>query len=842
MKSGLKKYRMTLLAGLCLLALFLAVMTTNLLSQLRELSRSAEDNMLWSISQIDIEFANLDAMLVEQISTGRHSVGDIGLRLDIALSRLQIVTSGRVAEILEGDRAAQRLMAALQTFELQAIDLADAPGPLTAEDVVALQDLVSSVRPDVRETALLGVRLSAEQSEARRAEFAAQLARTGWIAIGLVIIMAGLLILLDRLSASAARRDRALATSTQQLQATVAASLDAIIAANADGKIVDFNASAERVFGWTRDEILGQTMEDTIIPHRMRDAHYNGMKRYIETGKPRVIDAGRVELTALRKSGEEFPVELNITTAQDGEDQIFIAYIRDISERKISEQHLIDARDRAERTDKAKSRFLTVMSHEMRTPLNGILGVLDLLKTTNLDERQARYARIATSSSEVLLEHVNEALDITRVEAGELHLTLRDFEVMGVMRGLLDVFEPLAHEKALTITLDIAPAAQETYRGDAGRIRQILTNLIGNAIKFTESGGIALRVSGIHGPDVSSLRFEVADTGIGIPEDQQEQIFEDFFALGQSEGRQTRGDGLGLSIARRIARAMDGDVSVKSTRGEGSTFILTLPLKRTRSLPLQAPKPQDETSHATRSCAVLIVEDNHINRGVLSDMLISMGHYAQEAVNGEDCLEKIQEEPFDIIFMDISMPVMDGIEATQQLRRRDGPNRDTRVVGLTAHGREEYREQAIAAGMDRFHTKPIRFDTLRSILAEITSDEQSQLDTSHFPEALAELMDVLGPTKVAETAKAFLAELDALIDELGIAGDTASLTRRAHKVKGSAALLGQSNLQDMLAALEQAARSGDIDDPQHWASALKDQAARSKATFDRAISQSERSS
>lgn len=839
MRRDLDRYRITVLAGLCLLALLLAGMITNLLSQLQDLSKSAEDNMQWSISQIDTEFANLDAMLVQQVATEQHSMGDIELRLDITLSRLNIITSGRIAEIFEGNLQAQTLLASLQAFEQRAIALADAPGAMTSDDIVELQGLVSALRADVRETALLGVSLGAAESEARRAEFAAQLARTGWIAIGLLVLMAVLLLLLDRLLARAARRDRALATSSRQLQATVAASLDAIVTANTNGEIIDFNASAEQVFGWAREEIIGQTMEATFIPQRMRDAHHNGMKRYLDTGKPRVVDAGRVELAALRKSGEEFPVELNITTAQDGEDQIFIAYIRDISERKINEQRLIDARDRAERTDKAKSRFLTVMSHEMRTPLNGILGVLDLLKTTNLNEQQTRYARIATSSSEVLLEHVNEALDITRVETGELQLTKQDFNLNELMQGLLDVFDPLAREKDLSIDMQVDPTMQETYHGDAGRLRQILTNLIGNAVKFTDQGRITLRVSGIHGPDTSSLRFEVEDSGIGIPADQQEQIFEEFFALAQSEGRQTRGDGLGLSISRRIARAMDGDVSLKSAEGEGSVFTLTLPLQRTETVQ-PGPAADHDTPHdAPPPCNVLIVEDNSINRSVLTDMLTAMGHHVHEAVNGADCLEKAEDEDFDIIFMDISMPIMDGIEATEHLRKGDSPNRETHVVGLTAHGREEYRERAVAAGMDRFHTKPIRLDALQSILAEINSGEQSRLDTSNFPEALTEMIDVLGRAKVAETAEIFFSELEELIADLRAAGaqtDVTALAEAAHKSKGAASLLGQSDLQTTLAALESDARSGD-GDLETWASKLETGVALSKVTIDQATKQ-----
>ncbi|MEM6311822.1 MAG: response regulator [Pseudomonadota bacterium] len=829
MKSGLNRYRLAILAGVVLLAVLLASMAANLLSQLQDLSRAAEDNLQWSITQIDTEFANLDAAISTQIATQSLPDEAIQLRVDIALSRLNIINTGRSAEIFGDSEEARALIAPINAFAEAAIALSDAPGPLAGAALIQMQQLVRDVRPLVRDVALLGVRLGAEQAELRRSQFASQLALTGGIAMALLVVMAGLLTVLDRLLRRADHRDAELVASTKQLASTVTASLDAIVTANDSGEIIDFNTSAERVFGWKRDEIVGQTMEDTFIPHRMRDAHHNGMKRYLETGTPRVVDAGRVELAALRKSGEEFPVELNITTAQNGCETIFIAYIRDISERKINEQKLIDARDRAERTDKAKSQFLTVMSHEMRTPLNGILGVLDLLKTTPMTEEQGRYAQIATSSSEVLLEHVNEALDITRIENGKLQLSYQDFDLADLMRGLMDVFEPLAQEKNLTCTLEIDAAMRQRFHGDSGRIRQILTNLIGNAIKFTDEGGVHLHVSGIHGPKSSSLRFEVRDTGVGIPEDKQEQVFDDFVALANSSGRQNRGDGLGLAISRRVARAIDGDVTLTKSEETGSTFALTLStLSAVREDHAPAPsEPGVETAPSVQARSVLIVEDNSINRSVLSGMLTAMGHSVVEAVNGVECLQKADETVFNVIFMDISMPVMDGIEATQRLRADQGPNAQTQIIGLTAHGREEFRERAVAAGMNRFHTKPIRLDALRSIFIELASGTPSRLDAAQFPEALTEMIDMLGQAKVRSVADTFFAELKVLIADLRASPghtDTTELAEAVHKAKGAASLLGQTELQGKLGDLEQEARSDALGDLGGWADTLESSA------------------
>ncbi|MFL4471600.1 ATP-binding protein [Tateyamaria armeniaca] len=838
MKLGLNRYRMTVMAGICLLIFLLAIMVTNLLSQLRGLSAAAQDNMQWSISQIDTEFANLDAMLIEQMATGRFPDDEVQLRVDIALSRLNIINSGRAAEIFEGNAQAADMIAPLNTFARAAVALSDAPGPLRGEALDQMHQLVHDVRPHARDIALLGVSLGAAQSEARRAQFASQLARTGGIAIALLVLMAILMLFLDRLLQRAARRDAALSASSAQLSSTVAASLDAIVTAEATGRIVGFNASAERVFGWRRDEIVGQKMEDTFIPHRMRAAHTRGVKRYLETGTRHFVDAGRFEMSAQRKNGDEFPVEMNITTTQDGDETRFIAYIRDISARKSNEQKLIEARDRAEQTDKAKSRFLTVMSHEMRSPLNGILGVLDLLKTTKLDDQQARYAQIATSSSEILLEHVNEALDITRIETGELQLTMQDFDLVDLIQGLVDVFDPLAREKNLTLALEIEQNARGHYHGDAGRIRQILTNLIGNAIKFTETGGIALHVSGDHGPETSSLRFEVIDTGIGIPPDQHEQVFADFFALARSEGRQARGDGLGLSISRRIARAMDGDVSLKSAEGNGSVFVLSLPLERGGAV--TDTMTTDTQPTPMRPCDVLIVEDNSINRHVLSDMLSTMGHSVHQAVNGADCIDKGRDQRFDVIFMDISMPVMDGIEATRRLRSGNGANAQTHIVGLTAHGREEYREMAVASGMNRFHTKPIRLDALRTVFADVTLDEWPKADTERPPDALAEMVELLGRDRVASTADRFLSELAAFTADLRTGmtmQDSAVIAEAAHKAKGAASLLGQYDLETSLAALEEEARNDALLDAETWAAQLDTAAHDARSAFDAALRQ-----
>ncbi|MEX3017608.1 hybrid sensor histidine kinase/response regulator [Gymnodinialimonas hymeniacidonis] len=780
-----------------LLIVLLGVLGGNLLRELRGLSTADADNLQWTILQVETEIANLNATLSEAANDPSPDVDAVRLRADIALSRLLIVGRGEARDLFPGDAA--DLLARVNAYQDDMIAVLDADPGLSENDIIALRDLTRDIRPDIRDLVLLGLEAGTNRASARRAGFARQLTITGAIAIAVIVGLSAVLVVLDRLLARADQRDTELLNSSSRLASTVTASLDAIVTANEAGEIIEFNASAERIFGWSREEILGQKMEATIIPHQHRKAHAAGMERYLATHEPHVVDAGRVELSALRKSGEEFPVELNITSVESANGELFIAYLRDISQRKINEQKLIDARDKAEAMDRAKSQFLAVMSHEMRTPLNGILGVLDLMRQTRLTKQQDRYMRVASASGEILLEHVNEALDITRIEMGSMQLSPHPFEMRPAVQSVCDVLTPLAQEKGLSLSLDFDPGMDRIFDGDGARIGQILTNLIGNAIKFTEDGQIVVSVSGIHGADLTNATITVSDTGRGIPEDRLEDVFEDFVALAHSEGRQARGDGLGLSISRKVARLMGGELSVQSTIGQGSVFTLRIPLARAKAVAEAASNEiaDERLADTAQTKHILVVEDNAINRSVLRDMLERLGHSVTEASDGLDGLHQAQQSAFDLIIMDVSMPVMDGIETARRIRAEAGPNQRTRIVGLTAHGREEYRDRAIRAGMDGFFTKPIRFSALHDV---VSADAQSASPAGLDAEVIDDLIDVLGPEKVKATADAFFAESETQLDVLSSPeSDVAAIL---HKMRGGAALLGLKSVITQIDALD----------------------------------------
>ena len=796
-KFSLRKYRTAILIGLAALVVMLSFMVVTLLGQLRSLATSDSDNMQWSISQLDLEFANLSLHLSKELSGESTDWDRTKLPVDIALSRLQIVNSGRAAEILKQDPVNLDLLLQVNTYADQIIEIIDRPGEFGPSEVRQVRDLTETLRPLVRKLATSGVSISAENSKKRRAEFSTQLAWTGGTAIVLLLLMGLLLLLLDRLLRRAAQRDAELLVSSKRLSSTISASLDAIIVADTNGKISEFNEAAERIFGWERSDILGQDMADTLVPERRKATFNSGLLDFQNTRTSNFVEQGRFEMSATRKSGEEFPAEINITTVDDKDGLRFVAYIRDISERKINEAKLIDAKNQAQHMDAAKSQFLAFMSHEMRTPLNGLLGVLDLLKTTKLSKKQSRFADIATASSEILLEQVNEALDITRIETGKIVLSPQKFCIEGLLSGLIDTLAPLAAEKGLALSLHVDEAVRFGFDADSGRIRQIVMNLVGNAIKFTEAGHIKVAVTGINGPETTALEIAVIDTGRGIEAQFHEQIFDDFVALADGDHRQRRGDGLGLSISRRIARMMGGDLVVHSDLGQGAKFVLSLALNRSgeASSPREADQNERDQLCDIPGLKILLVEDNKINRSILSEMLRRAGHEIEEACDGVECLTICDAEKFDLILMDISMPTMDGIEATKRLRKGNSPNRNSKIIGITAHGREEYRARALVAGMDDFYTKPIRLTSLSKIVSR-PDDQKPNVVAST---TMAEIIDVLGRARFESACKEFFDEFDTFL----AAAKNSDLSRtqlasEAHKLKGGAAVLGFASLEQAL--------------------------------------------
>ena len=400
--------------------------------------------------------------------------------------------------------------------------------------------------------------------------------------------------------------------------------------------------------------------------------------------------------------------------------ELILSVLTDVTELKKMQERLRVARDAAESASRAKSSFLANMSHEIRTPMNGIIGLTDLLATSDLNAVQSRYVELVQSSAASLLTIINDILDHSKIEAGKLLIESYIFDLHRFLGELTFSFTHAAERKSLSFRTTISPDVPQYVRGDANRLRQVLSNFLGNAVKFTETGGVDFRVVPLSDPGKTDfVRFEIADSGIGISEDQLDRLFKPFEQADSSMSRKFGGTGLGLSISQSLLRLMGGDVDCRSQPEVGSVFGCELPLPKTSSdLPMQS--GPDISIPESRPLHILLVDDVKINRIVLSSMLRQWGHITESVENGSQAIKRMKEHRYDLVFMDCQMPEMDGYECTQMIRRPETGvlQSDVPIIAVTAHAMIGDKERCLASGMNDYISKPIDHVELQSKLAQ----------------------------------------------------------------------------------------------------------------------------
>ncbi len=591
--------------------------------------------------------------------------------------------------------------------------------------------------------------------------------------------------------------ERQAAMRAEQLQATVSASLDGIIVIDADGNVVDFSESAERIFGYKRADIMGTNMAELIVPERYRDAHNAGMKRMRDSGQSKILGQ-RIEIEAMRADGSEFMSELAISQSSSENGEIFIAYIRNISERIAAQKDLVKAKEAAEAANEAKSRFLATMSHEIRTPFNAVLGILDILSETKLDEEQQHLVKTAESSSVALLRVINDVLDYARMSSGQAKLISRPFRANAVFDDVIKLFESQAKDKGLDIKLNINAQHDNIYlEGDIGRIRQVLLNYVSNAIKFTDEGTLSLHISLTPMDDGHQLlKCSISDTGIGIDSGVLRNLFDEFFMVDDSDSREFGGTGLGLTISKGLAELMGGELGCESELGHGSTFWLSVPLQMTT--PAAVTDRYEKKAFDMKNCRILVAEDNPTNQMVIRHSLKNRCAELTVVDNGLQALHMLEEKTFDLILMDIFMPEMTGKETTRIIRASNNEHRDIPIIALTAMGSFQDLDALRDDGVNEVVIKPFKKEDLFAAISSVLGQEEPKKPDTELE--FGGYADQLDADEIPIFSQQLKLDLEKITDEFRAAQKSekwGELLRPSHTLKGLAGTYGMHELSNL---------------------------------------------
>ena len=586
-------------------------------------------------------------------------------------------------------------------------------------------------------------------------------------------------------------------------------SLSAKIVANENGLIVDYNPAAEILLGYSRGEAMGASMAELILPERDRAGHHAMVKRFLATGESGVVNR-RVELRVLHKNGHEIPVELMVSALPTEHGVYFGGELRDLRTWHAMEQELRKAKIEADFANQSKSRFLAAMSHEIRTPLNALLGILSLVQADQQDPHQGELLATAENAGKRLMSLLTNVLDYSKIESGEMSGEQLPFSPADLIQEVIDLYAPNLSGNNVEIGTDLGGSDNLWMLGDRQKISQILTNLVSNAVKFTEQGRISISLELDDDlSSASSFRICVQDTGIGMTASQLSRIFDAFVQVDDSDRRKYVGSGLGLSISKQLAELMNGTLTVTSIPGEGSRFVLELPM-----ILAQKPEPDAGTERVVVSSQtnrrILVAEDSKPNQLVVTAMLERNGFEVDVANSGTEACAWVKKKgrgdsAYGLILMDVQMPGMDGTEATRWIRNN---GYDMPIIALTAKAFTEDEKNCLDAGMNDFMTKPVNYGALLSRVNMWLGGDDSKVSLPG--EKAQELRTLMGDRAFAEALAVFTEDVQqrlSSLDEALSANDLAQASVELHTLFGIYAGYGFTELQHLSKALEESCQA-----------------------------------
>jgi two-component system sensor histidine kinase EvgS len=506
---------------------------------------------------------------------------------------------------------------------------------------------------------------------------------------------------------------------------------------DAEGTVLEANLTVCDMFNRTREEVIDADFEKFFILEDIKKLRRH-MENLAEDETPGSCEleikwGNNVEMTHIR-------LESRPMRKEKSNENTFLCSVIDISERIRLEKDLENARDSAEAANQAKSEFLANMSHEIRTPMTGVLGMLQLLERAELPKREKKYVNSAQEAGKTLMSIINDILDLSKIEAGKIEISKQVFPLRNEMDRVIDLFRLQAEEAGIELSCRVDENLPLSFKGDPVRIRQILFNLLGNALKFTSKGSVNLKVmhSGVRTKNRLRVTFTVSDTGCGMSDDSQERVFRPFEQADTESSQKTRGTGLGLTIVGRLVKLMNGTLSLSSSLGQGTTVSFTLPLEETESTAATDNAPGGDISaaetneHDPEGYRILFADDNVINKMAAQDFLSSYGHEVVTVMNGREVLQELEQNDFDLVLMDIEMPEIDGLEATRRIREsKTISNNKIPIIALTAYALEQDYKRIMNTGADDHVAKPYEYDELdrkiRSLIVE--KKKNSKKDT-----------------------------------------------------------------------------------------------------------------